>query len=331
MSYETLEKICQQLSLGNIECTPTPLKGGLMHKMYSLFTTKGKYAVKLLNPAVMERETAMSHYRHAEKLEVQLEQYDIPILPAMVFQDKKMQQIDRQFFYLYRWYDGKTLKNKEIKTMHCRKIGKFLAQMHKIDLRPMSYTPNLIQIDWDFYIDKMESKNDELYHILLQNRTLLYDTQEKGNCALQKLPSGTTICHNDLDRKNVLWNGSDFRVIDLECLSYANPFLELFETARYWSENQNGKIDYHLFSELINSYSSAGGQLPTDWETIYDSSNIKLEWLEFNLKRVLGIHCSAEESALGFSEAKNTIAHIIYDDKARNQIVRFLENQNLSG
>lgn len=38
----------------------------------------------------MKRETAMSHYRHAEKLEVQLEQYDIPILPALVFQDKKM-------------------------------------------------------------------------------------------------------------------------------------------------------------------------------------------------------------------------------------------------
>ena len=61
MNIEILEKICQQYNLGTMECQPFPFKGGFMHKMYSLFTTTGKYAVKLLNPYVMQRETQPGH------------------------------------------------------------------------------------------------------------------------------------------------------------------------------------------------------------------------------------------------------------------------------
>ena len=45
-----LKKICRQLELGTLTAPPGPLSGGFLHKMYSLFTTKGRYAVKLLNP-----------------------------------------------------------------------------------------------------------------------------------------------------------------------------------------------------------------------------------------------------------------------------------------
>lgn len=41
---DIFNKICLQLDLGEIMAEPTQLKGGFMHKMYSLFTTKGKYA-----------------------------------------------------------------------------------------------------------------------------------------------------------------------------------------------------------------------------------------------------------------------------------------------
>mgnify|MGYP003305014691 CR=1 FL=1 len=53
----------------------------------------------------------------------------------------------------------------------------------------------------------------------------------KGNEVVDKLPNYTAICHNDLDSKNVLWIGDEFKIIDLECLGYSNPYLELFTLA----------------------------------------------------------------------------------------------------
>ena len=87
---ELLGKICQQYGLGKPECPPVVLKGGFLHKMYSLFTPGGRYAVKLLNPYIMQRETAMENYRTAERLEAMLEEQGLPILPALRFEGRKI-------------------------------------------------------------------------------------------------------------------------------------------------------------------------------------------------------------------------------------------------
>ena len=51
----------------------------------------------------------------------------------------------------------------------------------------------------------------------------------------------------------------------------------------------------------------------------------RLEWLEYNMKRALGIDCSDEEVAIGISEVKETIAHARYYAEAKNQILNCLE------
>ncbi len=324
MNLELLNKICQQCHLGELEITPITLTGGFMHKMYSLFTDQGKYAVKLLNPFVMQRETALENYRTAESLELLLEKNNFPVIPALTVNGEKMQNIDGQFFYLYQWYDGHALKSKEIYEMHCAKIGNILAEIHNLDRKDTGCVSKELHIDWDFYISKLSQKNKELYDLLNDNRILLYESQEKGNAASKKLPSVLSICHNDMDSKNVLWIGSDFRIIDLECLSYNNPLIELFESALCWSGYEECNIDYNLLSLFISSYTKSGGQLPTDWEILYDSNNGRLEWLEYNVKRSLGIECSKEEIELGVSEVKKTMAHIIYYHSAKNDIINCL-------
>jgi len=326
MNLELFIKICQQCNLGKLEVTPVSLTGGFMHKMYSLFTEQGKYAVKLLNPFIMQRATASENYQIAESLELLLEKNNLPVIPALTFNGKKMQNIDGQFFYLYQWYDGHALKPKEKGEMHCTKIGSILAKIHNLDRKNTICVSKGLHIDWDFYITLLSRKNEELYYLLKDNRTLLYESQEKGNTASKKLPSVLSICHNDMDCKNVLWIGSDFRIIDLECLSYANPFMELYETALCWSGYEECDIDYHLLSLFISSYVKSGGQLPTDWETIYDSNNGRLEWLEYNVRRSLGIECSKEEIEPGISEVKSTMAHIIYYHSAKNDIINCLKH-----
>lgn len=323
MELQLLEKICQQCHLGALQCQPLKLQGGFLHKMYSLFTTKGRYAVKLLNPYIMQRETAKENYCIAEKLELMLEEKKIPIIPALVFENKKMQNIEGQFFYLYEWYDGKALRDEEIEEIHCHRIGKLLAQIHGLDRHEdASSKRGEMHIDWDFYIEQFSSKNKELYHLLVENRSLLYESQNNGNTAIKKLPPVVSVCHNDMDSKNVLWIGTDCRIIDLECLGYASPFLELYELALCWSGYENCQIDYKLFRCFLLSYAEAGGCLPTDWESIYWCNNGRLEWLEYNLKRSLGIECSAEEIETGISQVKETIAHVIYYHNAQNDIIR---------
>ena len=73
---------------------PLRLSGGLMHKMYKLETDQGIYALKLLNPFIMQREDAMENYREAERLESILEQKKIPILSALSVNGSKMQEME---------------------------------------------------------------------------------------------------------------------------------------------------------------------------------------------------------------------------------------------
>jgi len=322
MDFELLERICRQCDLGILESQPLRLKGGFLHKMYSLFTTKGKYAVKLLNPNIMQRETAMGNYRTAEKLELILEKEGIPIIPALLFPGGKMQKIEGQFFYLYEWYDGKALKREEITKAHCRKIGELLAWIHALSRHDEALNYDEIHIDWEFYLKQYSTKNRELYCLIKENLPLLYESQDNGNTAVKKLPPLVSICHNDMDSKNVLWRGTDCRIIDLECLGYSSPFVELYELALCWSGYQECNMDHDLFRCFLQSYAEAGGELPADWGTIYWSNYGRLEWLEYNMKHSLGMECLEDEIALGILEVKNTMKNIVYYHNVREESLK---------
>ena len=62
---------------------PVRLSGGFMHKMYKISTQQGTFALKLLNPFVMQRATAMDNFAKAERIELLLEQQGVPVLPAL--------------------------------------------------------------------------------------------------------------------------------------------------------------------------------------------------------------------------------------------------------
>ena len=60
-----------------------------------------------------------------------------------------------------------------------------------------------------------------------------------------------------------------------------------------------------------------------DWESIYYANNGRLEWLEFNIKRALMIECDTkEEQEIGINEVKETIKHVVYYDKVKDEILK---------
>ena len=70
----------------------------------------------------MQRKTAMANFIRAEQIESKLEQKNIPILPALSFNGRKMQEIDGEYFYLFDYFPGKALKSNEITADHCKEM-----------------------------------------------------------------------------------------------------------------------------------------------------------------------------------------------------------------
>ena len=91
-----------------------------MHRMYKVRTSEKIYAVKYLNPNIMARADAISNFQRAEALEKIIEDAKIPIVPALIFDNRKMQNIDGQFFYIFDWHEGKITDWNHITTEQCQ-------------------------------------------------------------------------------------------------------------------------------------------------------------------------------------------------------------------
>ena len=314
----------ENLKLGKVMEKTVQVTGGFMHKMFKVVTDKGRYIVKLLNPNIMKRPTAMGNYKIADDIEEILNQNNIPAVYALIYNGSKMQELNGQYYYVFEWYDGRSLKDDEIKSFHCQRIGEALAKIHNIDLKNESFERNEIHIDWQKYVRLAKDMNSPIYDIIKDNVELFNYSMMKGNAAIKKIPPVKSICHNDMDSKNVLWLGDEFKLIDLECLGYSNPYLELFELALCWSGYESCNINFSLFNAFFKAYfENTNLDTDIDWEVMYYSNYGRLEWLEYNIKRALMLECdTAEEQQLGIREVKETVEHIIYYDKIKNDILK---------
>ena len=321
-------KLVENLYLGKIIDGPIQIKGGLTHRMFKIFTEKGKYIVKLLNPNIMKRPTATENFNNADKIEEILKDNNINAIYSISFNNKKIQEMDGQYFYVYEWYDGRSLKDGEITEYHCEEMGKVLAKIHKIDLVNKEYCEEDKNINFKYYIDLCKEKGSSIYELLYDKLDILNDSMKKGNEAIKRLPNYFSICHNDMDPKNVLWLNDDYKIIDLECLGYNNPYLELYELALCWSGYEKCDINFDLFKTFFKAYfDNTKLDKNVDWESIYYANNGRLEWLEFNIKRSLMIDCDTkEEQEIGLNEVKETIEHVVYYDNIKNKILKNINN-----
>ena len=325
MNIELLfNKIVNYLELGNILEGPIQVKGGLTHRMFKVFTDKGKYIIKLLNPNIMKRPTAMDNFNNADKYEELFKQNNIKAIYSIEFNNKKMQEIDGQHFYVYEWYDGKSLNDEEITEYHCRQMGKTLAEIHNINLIRKEYVKKEISIDFKYYIDLSKENNSLIYELIYDKLDILNDSLKNGNNSIMNLPDYYSLCHNDMDPKNVMWLNNDYKLIDLECLGYYNPYLELYELALCWSGYEKCNINFNLFKIFFESYfDNSKLDKNVNWESIYYANNGRLEWLEFNIKWSLMIDCdTTEEQEIGINEVKETIEHIVYYDRVKEEILK---------
>ncbi|ENQ3078166.1 phosphotransferase [Bacillus cereus] len=324
--------LCQTSQLGELLNAPEPISGGLLHRIYAVETTKGKYAIKLLNPQIMLRPTAMRNYNNSEKIADFLA-YSIPTLPAKKVNGDVLQKVDSQFYLVFDWIEGEILKPYEINNIHCEKIGTILAEIHKANFSELSITNDEFDkgqsTNWNYYFQKGIENSSEWVNLLFENLDNLNKWNSVAICASKSLSLNMVISHRDLDSKNVMWNQYNPVLIDWESAGYINPMLDLIETAIYWSGNGKGDIDKQRFFSFISGYKKRSGELQADWRIVLANGFLgKLGWLEYNLKRSLWIECTdEEEQQLGTIQVTETINEIRHYADTTLKLLDWLNNE----
>lgn len=316
------ENICTALGLGRLTAEPRQLSGGYMHRMFAVTTGQGQYAVKLLNPEVMARPEAAGNYRRAEAFEAMLEQQGLPILPALSIGGHKMHCVNGQYLYIFPYYDGRALRDGEITPAHCRRMGEALARIHATARREAPECDTSAPIDWPALTAALLHNEESRawgarMHCALP--MLIRQTRRMALASAQ-LPRSEALCHNDMDAKNVLWQGEDFRIIDLECLGWGDPQQEMLDLAISWA---GWPQDEERFLAFVAGYRQAGGQITADADVLYDSRRNHLDWLAYNARRAL--HDDPGERRIGREQIDETLEKLDSDRENRRQVLRWLE------
>lgn len=325
------EKVCRTLQLGEIVGMPESISGGLLHKMYAIATKQGKYAIKALNPQIMIRPTAKQNLIRSEQI-ANVAANRIAALPAKTVHGSFLHEIDNQYYLVFDWIEGRSLKPGEIHKVHCEKIGAIVAEIHSTDFSEIGImndsTDHEQLTDWKYYLHKGQEFNAVWVNLLLGSMDQLYDWNDRANKAAKQLASDTVISHRDLDPKNVMWNQDTPILIDWESAGCINPMQDLTETAIYWSEDEKGNIDKERFRAFISGYKQRYGKLEADWGTVLANGfSGKLGWLEYSMKRSLWMECtSEEEQRMGTDQVTGTI-HALrrYADQSSELVSWFID------
>ena len=324
MTEEMIAKLFETRGLGKVVSPVAPVSGGLMHRMFRAETAGNVYAVKHLNQEIMKRPGVMENYRRAEELEQILEDAGIPVAPALTLDGRKMQELDGEYFYIFRWQQGRITDWQNITAEQCRQAGNIQGRIHA--LRPVEKhtEPGMSKIDWHGYAEQAVRQDSGIAELLRENEPLLYDVQNELNQARRALPDIECITDEDMDPKNVMWNDGSPVVIDLECLDYGNPVSNALQLSLQWAGITTCMLDTEKMEAFFEGYLEAYDNGFRDYGSVLGLAYTWIEWLEYNINRALGKCQDENEREMGITEVRNTIRRIRYiresEDRIRQQL-----------
>ena len=309
-----LDAFCIKYNLGNVKDIEK-ITGGLMHKMYKVTTDKGTYAIKVLNKEIMKRHDAMNNFIVSEKISNYAKENGLPISNALNINNNFINKFEDNYYMVFDFIDGKTLSDDEITIEHCKKIGDILGELHSLDYTKLGLDTTIKEdkfyVDWNSYItnenfNKMTYK-DEYLNNYMRYYSLLDRVVERKNSTAKNI----ALCHKDMDPKNVMWQGNDPILIDFESANLGNPISELIEVALDWSGFLSNNFDENKFKAVIESYIKHKKIEHNRYSSICGNLINRFGWLDYNLKRSLGIiSCCKEDKKLAEKEVLKTMDEI---------------------
>lgn len=324
-----MNKLMQFLDLGQVLEEPKEVKGGLLHKMYRVTTSKGIFAVKALNPEIMKRPCALDNTINSEKIAA-IFSNSIPAVASCEIQGRQIHEIDGKYYIIFQWVKGKSVFPPDISKEHCEIIGDILGRIHQLNIsldEVKAEEEGEPMYEWDNYLQmakKQEAQAGAWLPRYEKSMDDIYVWNREACNAQDVLTKNMVISHRDLDPKNVIWDGVSPFLIDWEAAGYVNPYQELLEVVNYWTDDGHGSLHKEYFDAIIDAYGKHVSLRNVEWDKLFAGSYAgMLGWLEYNVKRALGLEVSGdEEIRLGEEQVKSTII-ALYDYKKK---VRLLED-----
>ena len=308
-----IKNFCIDYGLGGVLAL-RPVSGGLLHNMYRVETTSGIYAVKVLNPEIMQRPQALQNTINSEKVARALAEI-VPVVAAKEFDGAYVAEHDGTWFMVFDWLEGESVFAPDITVEHCAKIGELLGKIHAADveIEGMEHEAEVRGVfDWKRLCEAVKQEKqcyipdfaDFLPELLALDADVVH--------ALRISSSHKIISHRDLDPKNVMWQGNEPYIIDWEAAGYVNPFQELVEVINYWITEAGGSYNYEKLAVLTDAYRAYKEIRFVDWDTVLlRSFDGILGWLEYNVRRAAGLLGNDEADRMeGKAQVEGTIAEI---------------------
>lgn len=282
----------------------------------------GTYAVKCLNPAIMSRTYALTNMINSEKIS-EIIGLQLPVIRAKIINDKHVHLYHERYYMFFDWIDGKSIYPPDITVEHCKVIGDMIGKIHSLDIAVEGVVYGVedsTMYQWKEYLE-LSSKNKATWTSVYQEACEdIMSWNQQLLKAKEILSKKMVISHRDLDPKNVLWQGDCPYIIDWEAAGYVNPYQELLEVINYWADDGSGGLHKNLCLAILDSYVVNNPINHVNWDLILESGyEGMLGWLEYNIKRALGIEISSkEEISLGEQQVIGTIGELKrYQDKKR--------------
>lgn len=301
--------------LGEPLMEPQEVAGGLLHRIWRLTTTRGSFAAKQLNPAIMRKPGIQQEYRVSESIARAMAEHDIPAIAALHSANGPLQEIDDQFLLVYPWIDGETLSSASVEPQRATQMGAILAHMHALSLDLPEVAPlewkHFHSDDWDILTFQASELGLPWAYTVRAALPMLLQWTQRYQDAGEKLMQRLVVSHRDLDQKNVIWQtATDPKIIDWEAVGLINPTMELAGVALSWSGLATGAPGKEIFRTLIDAYVQAGGTIQdTGLDALHGLLGTWLGWLLFNMRRSLGESIASEdERQLGMRETVSTLA-----------------------
>lgn len=324
-----IDRLMQRLNLGALCAEPRRLEGGFLHTVYAVETTRGKFVVKHLNPAIMRRGEAVENFRRSEMAARRFAE-TIPAVVAIVFNGETLIRQESLYFQIFPFVPGRSLYPGRLKAYHCARVGELLGRIHtalcQTEFAPGFPQTRSIEISWQALVTAGKNETAPWAEELLAQQNRLYEWNHRAVTALETLNRQQIISHRDLDPKNILWDHAHPVIIDWEAAGRINPQQELIEALLHWTVNENGVVIADFARALLQNYRQFGAPTPLPWNIAADGGLAShLEWLAYNLGRSVGVGgASAEEQELAGEQVLQTLRELDSYDSAIEELAAVL-------
>lgn len=241
------------------------IKDGILNTNYLIFTTKGKFVLRVL-------EGHRSYEAEKEELNFLLELNTIiPCsVPCSTVDGEVLIKYNGRMMSLFYFIEGKKLT--EINENFLTQIGNLLGKMHLFSKNKVLNRKT--RIDENYYFSKIDMKQIPIIKEEKKNLLSLYEKISMTD--FSSLPCG--VIHNDIFPDNIfVKNGVISGIIDFNDSTYAPFIFDLGIVINYWIRINNfpPKIEKKYVDVFLASYESVRKLTPEE-KSLLDMGILKM-------------------------------------------------------